>query len=84
MLASLSADIVLLIHFAFILFAVFGGLLVLFRRKAAWLHLPAVVWSSIVDLAGDKAPGLSLPPCHHDRVAENRRFDPCKSRLREP
>ena len=52
MLSRLLADFVLCFHFGFVIFALFGGLLVLFRRRAAWLHVPAVLWSSVVNLAG--------------------------------
>ena len=39
-------------HFAFILFVVFGGALVLRRPRLAWLHLPAVVWGALVEVRG--------------------------------
>ena len=45
MAASLAADAVLVLHLAFILFAVFGGVLVLWYPKIAWLHLPALAWA---------------------------------------
>ena len=49
----LLADLVLIAHFAFILFAIFGGLLVLYRFKVIWLHVPALLWgASIVGLGG--------------------------------
>lgn len=49
----LLADLVLIAHFAFILFAIFGGLLVLYRFKVIWLHLPALLWgATIVGLGG--------------------------------
>lgn len=44
MAARLAADAVLLVHLAFILFAVFGGVLLLWRRWLAVLHLPALAW----------------------------------------
>jgi len=43
---------VLVGHFAFILFVVFGGALVLRRPRRAWLHLPAVAWGALIELAG--------------------------------
>lgn len=43
---------VIVAHFAFILFAVFGGLLVLRRRAWMWLHLPAVTWAGLVEFTG--------------------------------
>jgi hypothetical protein len=50
--SNLLADLVLLLHFAFVLFAVFGGLLVLRRRWVAWLHVPAFVWAVLINLIG--------------------------------
>ena len=45
MAASLAADAVLALHLAFILFAVFGGVLVLWHPPIAWLHLPVLAWA---------------------------------------
>jgi hypothetical protein len=50
------ADAVLVLHFAFIAFVVFGGLLVLRWPLIAWLHLPAVVWGAYVIIAGEICP----------------------------
>jgi hypothetical protein len=52
MLSKILADIVLLSHFLFVLFAILGGLFVLHKRWFLWLHLPAVIWSAVVNLAG--------------------------------
>ncbi len=46
------ADLVLVAHFAFVVFAVVGALLVLRWRWVVWLHLPAVVWAAIIEFAG--------------------------------
>lgn len=56
MLASLAADVVVVIHFAFILFVVVGGLLVLRWPRAAWLHLPAAMWGAAIVLLGGVCP----------------------------
>ena len=45
---SAVADALVVLHFAFVLFVVFGGLLVLRWRKAAWVHLPAAAWGAAV------------------------------------
>jgi len=47
----LAADGVLLLHLAFTLFAVLGGLLVLRRPSLLWWHLGAVVWGVVIELA---------------------------------
>lgn len=49
MLISLAADLLVALHLVFILFVVFGGLLVLRWRWVAWLHLPAVVWGALIE-----------------------------------
>lgn len=46
------ADLVLVIHLAFVLFVVLGGLLVLRWRRLAWLHLPAAVWGVLIEYTG--------------------------------
>jgi len=51
MIYRLSADFVLLLHLAFIMFAAFGGLLVPRRPRIAWLHLPALLWGVLVQWA---------------------------------
>ena len=52
----ITADLVLLAHFLFAAFAVFGGLLLLDNFQWAWLHLPTVAWSAIVNLKGWTCP----------------------------
>ena len=47
----LLADLVLVLHFIFVAFALFGGLLVLRRPAVAWLHLPAMAWGVAVQWA---------------------------------
>lgn len=42
------AELVLVIHFCFVLFVVLGGLLSLRWRFVLWLHLPAFVWGILV------------------------------------
>ena len=46
----LLADVVVLLHFAFVLFVALGGLLVLRSWKFAWWHLPAAAWGTFVEL----------------------------------
>ena len=48
----IGADCVLLLHAAFVLFVVGGGLLVLKWPGLAWLHLPAVAWGAIIEFTG--------------------------------
>ncbi|GIV58371.1 DUF2784 domain-containing protein [Rhodocaloribacter litoris] len=52
MLYRLLADVVVVVHFAFVLFVVLGGLLVLWRFRLVWVHVPAALWGAWVELAG--------------------------------
>ena len=49
MLASLLADLTLIIHFLFILFVVFGALLVIKWNRVMWLHIPCVIWGAMIE-----------------------------------
>ena len=44
----LLADIVVVVHFAFVVFVVIGGLLALRWPKVLWAHVPAVVYSVVI------------------------------------
>ena len=52
MLYCVFADLVVVVHLAFVLFAVLGGLLVLKWKRCAWLHVPAVLWAALIEFAG--------------------------------
>ena len=49
MLYRIAADGLVLFHLSFILFVVFGGLLVLKWRCLVWWHLPAALWGMAVE-----------------------------------
>lgn len=53
---SVLADAVLLAHLAFILFVVFGALLVRRFPRLAWLHLPAAIWGALIEFTGGVCP----------------------------
>jgi hypothetical protein len=46
------ADLVLVVHFTFVLFGVLGGLLVVRWPRAAWLHIPAAIWGVLIEYTG--------------------------------
>ncbi len=48
----LLADLVVGLHFVFVLFVVLGGLLALRWRWVMWLHIPAAVWGVLIELGG--------------------------------
>src|SRR6185437_3637590 len=56
MLDRFAADAVLLLHFAFIVFVVFGALLVVRWRALMPLHAAAVSWAVYVELTGGICP----------------------------
>ena len=60
MIYRYAADAVLLLHLAFIVFAVLGGLLIVWWRGVLFLHLPALVWGVFVELTGRICPLTSL------------------------
>jgi hypothetical protein len=52
MLNLILADLIIAIHFGFILFVVLGGLPALKWPRLAWLHLPAAAWGALIEFAG--------------------------------
>ena len=52
MIYKLLADLVFLVHLAFVLFVVLGGIAVWRMPWLAWLHLPAVAWGALIEFAG--------------------------------
>lgn len=56
MAARLAADAVMLLHAAFVVFAVLGGLLALRWPRAAWAHLPAAAWAFWIEATGGLCP----------------------------
>ncbi len=52
MFFRLLADLVVVIHLAFIAFVVLGGLLAFRRRWIPWLQLPLASWGAILEFRG--------------------------------
>jgi hypothetical protein len=52
MVYAIFADLVVVIHLAFVAFAICGGLLVLYRRYWAWFHVPSALWAVLVEVTG--------------------------------
>jgi Protein of Unknown function (DUF2784) len=48
----LLADILVVLHLAFVIFVVLGGLLVLRAPCIAYLHLPAAAWGMVIEFTG--------------------------------
>jgi len=56
MIESILADAVVLLHVAFVLFVVLGGLLVLRYPWVAVAHVPAFLWGAYIELTGGFCP----------------------------
>jgi hypothetical protein len=52
----LLANLVMLLHFGFILFAVLGALLVARWPRLVWLHLPTAFWAMAIEFYGGICP----------------------------
>jgi len=48
----LLADLVVILHLAFVAFALFGGLLALKWKRIVWLHVPAALWAAAIEFGG--------------------------------
>ena len=56
MLPLLAANLLVLLHLAFVLFVVFGAILVRYRRWVMWVHLPAALWGAFISAIGGVCP----------------------------
>jgi hypothetical protein len=70
MLAELIADLLVLIHLAFILFVVLGGLLVLRWPRLAFVHLPAALWGALIEFGNWVCPLTPLEQKLRQSVGE--------------
>lgn len=52
MIYRILADIMVIVHFCFILFVIGGGFLVLKWRKLIWAHIPVVIWGIFIEFSG--------------------------------
>lgn len=68
---SALADAVLVLHFAFVLFVVLGGLLVLRWPRVAWLHVPAAIWGVAIEFGGWICPLTPLENLLRSRAGES-------------
>jgi Protein of Unknown function (DUF2784) len=68
---ALFADLTVLVHAAFILFAVCGCLLVLRWPRTAWLHVPAVLWAAFIEFSGRICPLTPLENHYRELAGES-------------
>lgn len=57
-----AADLLVLVHAAFVAFVVLGGLAVRRWPRLAWAHVPAVIWGVGIEVSGAVCP---LTPLEH-------------------
>ena len=65
-----AADAILVAHLAFVLFVVFGALLLLPWPRLAWLHIPAVVWAAFIEFSGTICPLTPLEVALRQRAGQ--------------
>ncbi|RMM82623.1 hypothetical protein ALQ71_04823 [Pseudomonas coronafaciens pv. striafaciens] len=70
MVYRMGADAVVVFHLAFILFVLFGGLLVLRRPWLAVLHIPAIAWGAAVEFLHLYCPLTPLENALRSRAGE--------------
>jgi hypothetical protein len=52
----LSADAVLVVHFAFVLFVILGGFIALRWPRLAWVHVPVALYGALIEFVGFVCP----------------------------
>ena len=52
MLFRFGADAVLVLHLAFVLFVIFGGVLALRWPRLAWVHIPVALYGATIEFVG--------------------------------
>lgn len=60
MFFRITADLILVLHLAFIAFVVLGALLVLRNHWMVYLHVPAAGWGAFIEISGRICPLTSL------------------------
>ena len=60
---DILANLVVLLHFCFVLFVILGGLLILKWKWVMWLHLPAAIWGALIEFTGWICPLTPLENC---------------------
>lgn len=65
------ADLVLVVHLAFVLFVVLGGLLVLRRPRVARVHLPVALYGALIEFIGFACPLTPLENALRRRGGES-------------
>jgi hypothetical protein len=64
------ADLILIVHFAFLVFVVAGGAFVLHWPRVAWVHVPAAIWGLLIEFFGWICPLTPLEIALRHRAGE--------------
>ncbi len=67
---QLVADLIVIVHFIFVLFVVLGALLVVKWRRVLWLHVSAAFWGAVVEFSGWVCPLTPLEVWLRHRAGE--------------
>jgi hypothetical protein len=68
--SRILADLLVLVHFGFVLFVVAGGALVLRWPRLAFAHVPAAVWGAWIELRGGICPLTPWEKSLRERAGE--------------
>ncbi|HEY4139640.1 MAG TPA: DUF2784 domain-containing protein [Casimicrobiaceae bacterium] len=71
MIDRVLADAVVVVHLAFIVFVMAGGAAVILWPRLAWLHLPAVIWATYVELTSTICPLTPLENLLRSRAGQS-------------
>ena len=67
---QLLADLVVGVHFLFVLFVIFGGLLVVKWRRIIGLHIAAALWGALIEFSGWICPLTPLENWFREKAGE--------------
>ena len=56
MMYEFVSELTIVVHFAFIIFVVFGGLLFFVSKKIVYVHVPALIWGTYIELTHTVCP----------------------------
>ena len=70
MLYRLAADLVVILHLTFVVFAIAGGALAFLHRRWIWAHLPCALWAAFIEFAGWLCPLTPLENWLRERGGE--------------
>ena len=70
MVHGVLADVVVVVHLAFIVFVGVGGLLAWYRPWVLWLHVPSVLWGVAIVTVGFTCPLTPLEKTLRQKAGE--------------